>query len=453
MMNGSGISAARQRLASADKMFLPVLWALSVFSLVLGYVYDSPGAAFLLGVAIAAWPTAMIRIAPGKLVTRCSVGVALMLFCALNIQQAHGTLELHLGIFVLLAFLVCYQDWRVIAAAAGTIAVHHLSFNYLQQWGYPTMCFTQPALGKVLVHAAYVVVEAGVLSYVALWMKHHSIAAADNSAALRATMDTMRHTADRVAHGMQLITAASSDVATGSATVSSSATAQASSLEQAAAAMKSLTATVAQNADHAAHANELVSSASAVALAGGDVVSNVVTTMASIRASSRKIEDIIGVIDGIAFQTNILALNAAVEAARAGEQGRGFAVVASEVRNLAQRSAQAAKEIKGLIGDSVGQVDAGSALVDKAGRTMEQIVQSVKQVAEIMAAISVASRDQRDGIETVSQTIVEVEKTTRETVALVEQSSNAAGTMHAHATSVAQVVNALRGEKPALASS
>jgi methyl-accepting chemotaxis protein len=260
----------------------------------------------------------------------------------------------------------------------------------------------------------------------------------------------MRQTADQVAHGMQLITAASGDVANGSATVSTSATAQASSLEQAAAAMKSLTATVAQNADHAATANDLVSSASTVALAGGDVVSSVVTTMASIRASSRKIEDIIGVIDGIAFQTNILALNAAVEAARAGEQGRGFAVVASEVRNLAQRSAQAAKEIKQLIGDSVGQVDAGSQLVDKAGRTMEQIVQSVKQVADIMAAISVASRDQRDGMASVSHTIMEVEKTTRQTVELVEQSTNAAGTVHAHATSVAQVVKALRGSNGAL---
>jgi methyl-accepting chemotaxis protein len=450
MMNGSGISAARQRLASADKMFLPVLWGLFVFSLALGYAYDSLGTAFVLGGVIAAAPTLMIRIAPGKLVSRCFVGVALMLFCALNIQQSHGTLELHLGIFVLLAFLVCYQDFRVILAAAATIAIHHLSFNYLQQWGYPTMCFTQPSLGRVLVHACYVVVEAGVLSFVAMRMKRHSIDAAESSAALRATMDTMRSTADQVAHGMRLITAASGDVATGSATVSSSATAQASSLEQAATAMRTLTATVAQNADNAALANNLVSSASSIALAGGDVVSNVVITMASIRASSRKIEDIIAVIDGIAFQTNILALNAAVEAARAGEQGRGFAVVATEVRNLAQRSAQAAKEIKGLIGESVEQVDAGSELVDKAGRTMEQIVQSVKQVAEIMAAISVASRDQRDGIETVSQTIMEVEQTTRHTVELVEQSSNAAGTMHAHATSVEQVVNVLRGDKPAL---
>ncbi len=450
-MNISDSSNPPEHFVRADRMFVPVLWALFLFSLVLGFSFDSFGVALLIGGAVAAVPTALVFAAPGQLVTRFAVGIALMLFCALNIQQTHGQIELHFGIFVLLAFLVCYQDWKVIIAAAAIVAVHHLSFNYLQQWGYPTICFAHPGLDRVVIHAAYVVVEAGVLSYLAVRMNKDSTAVVESSSALHDTMATMRHTADKIAHGMHLITAASGDVASGNATVSSSATAQATSLEQAAMAMKTLTVTVKQNADHAARANDLVSSASSVAMAGGDVVSNVVTTMASIRTSSRKIEDIIGVIDGIAFQTNILALNAAVEAARAGEQGRGFAVVATEVRNLAHRSAQAAKEIKQLIGDSVGQVDAGSELVDKAGRTMEQIVQSVKQVAEIMAAISVASRDQRDGIETVSQTIVDVERTTRQTVELVEQSSHAAGTMHAHATSVAQIVHALRGDKTALA--
>ncbi|GAB3459262.1 methyl-accepting chemotaxis protein [Massilia terrae] len=449
-MTTSAANNPQAHFVRADKMFVPVLWALFLFTMALGFSFDSLALATLLGGAIAAVPTVLVLVAPGSVASRYAVGIALMLFCALNIQQTHGQIELHFGIFVLLAFLVCYQDWGVVIAAAGVVAVHHLSFNYLQQWGYPTICFAHPGLDRVLIHAAYVVVEAGVLSYLAVRMKHDSTAVVDSSAALQETLDTMRHTADKIAHGMQLITSASGDVASGNATVSSSATAQASSLEHATVAMKSLTDTVKQNADHAALANELVSSASSVALAGGDVVSNVVTTMASIRASSRKIEDIIGVIDGIAFQTNILALNAAVEAARAGEQGRGFAVVATEVRSLAHRSAQAAKEIKQLIGDSVGQVDAGSELVDKAGRTMEQIVQSVKQVAEIMAAISVASRDQRDGIETVNQTIVDVERTNRQTVELVEQSSHAAGTMHAHATSVAQIVNALRGDKAAL---
>jgi methyl-accepting chemotaxis protein len=447
-MTSSATDGASKHFARADRIFLPILWLLFVFTLGLAFEYDALGIALLAGLPITLVPTALIFSAPGKLVTRVAVAASLMLFCALNIQQTHGTIELHLGIFVLLAFLLCYQDWRVILAAAVTIAIHHLSFNYLQEWGYPTMCFTHPSFGRVVAHAAYVIVEAGVLAYLAVRLQRDSTAVAEGSAALRATMETMRQTADKVAHGMQLITAASSEVASGSATVSSRATAQASSLEQAAAKMRNLTETVKQNADHAAHANELVSSASSVALAGGDVVAGVVKTMASIKTSSHRIEDIISVIDGIAFQTNILALNAAVEAARAGEQGRGFAVVASEVRNLAHRSAQAAKEVKQLIGESVDKVDTGGKLVDEAGRTMDQIVQSVQQVADIMAAITVASQEQRDGIETVSQTIMEVEKTTQQTVVLVEQSSEAAGTMHEHATSVAQVVNVLRRGEP-----
>ena len=257
--------------------------------------------------------------------------------------------------------------------------------------------------------------------------------------------DTHALSADKVARDMQLITATSNAVASGSSDLSASATAQAARLEQAARAVDKLTATVKRNVDHAALANELVESASAMAVKGGDVVADVVQTMASIRTSSRKIEDIIGVIDGIAFQTNILALNAAVEAARAGEEGRGFAVVAAEVRNLAHRSGQAAQEVRRLIGDSVVRVDAGGQLVDQAGRTMNEIVESVRQAADIMASISGASREQRDGIEQVRETIQDIEQTTRQTVQLVEQSSAAADTMCEHASSVAQAVSSLRG--------
>jgi methyl-accepting chemotaxis protein len=176
-------------------------------------------------------------------------------------------------------------------------------------------------------------------------------------------------------------------------------------------------------------------------------VADVVQTMASIRSSSREVQDIISVIDGIAFQTNILALNAAVEAARAGEQGRGFAVVASEVRNLAQRSAQSAKEVRRLIGESVVRVDAGGKLVDEAGQAMGQIVDAVKRVADIMTAISGASQEQRDGIEQVRDSIRDIEATTQQTAALVVQSADAAETMCAHAASVARAVSALRREE------
>ena len=440
----SGLPADTHAL-SADKLFLFVLWGLLAFSIALSFWHDTLFLALAAGLPLVLVPSALVLARPGRLETRLAVAVSLMLFCALNIHQARGMTELHFGIFVLLAFLVCYHDWRVLVAAAATAAVHHLSFNYLQEWGYPAMCFTRPGIGIVLVHAVYVVVEAAVLSYLAVRLQRETAAVGASAATLQHTLRTMHASADKVARDMQLITATSNAVASGSSDLSASATAQAARLEQAARAVDKLTATVKRNVDHAALANELVESASAMAVKGGDVVADVVQTMASIRTSSRKIEDIIGVIDGIAFQTNILALNAAVEAARAGEEGRGFAVVASEVRNLAHRSGQAAQEVRRLIGDSVVRVDAGGQLVDQAGRTMNEIVESVRQAADIMASISGASREQRDGIEQVRETIQDIEQTTRQTVQLVEQSSAAADTMCEHASSVAQAVSSLRG--------
>ena len=205
--------------------------------------------------------------------------------------------------------------------------------------------------------------------------------------------------------------------------------------------MVELTSTVRQNADNARQANTLAVSASAVAVKGGAVVAQVVDTMAAINESSKKIVDIIGVIDGIAFQTNILALNAAVEAARAGEQGRGFAVVASEVRNLAQRSAAAAHEIKTLIGNSVERVEAGAKLVDEAGSTMQEIVTSVKRVTDIMAEISHASAEQTAGIEQVNQAIGQIDEVTQQNSALVEQATAASAALNDEAKALAQVVS------------
>jgi len=236
------------------------------------------------------------------------------------------------------------------------------------------------------------------------------------------------------------ITTAAKEIAMGNTDLSQRTEEQASSLQETAASMEELTSTVKQNAENAKQANQLAEAASQIAVKGGGVVREVVGTMGAITASSKKIVDIISVIDGIAFQTNILALNAAVEAARAGEQGRGFAVVATEVRNLAQRSANAAKEIKSLIGDSVDKVESGSKLVADAGTTMEEIVRSVKRVTDIMAEIAAASAEQGSGIEQVNQAVGEMDKVTQQNAALVEQAAAAAESMQEQASTLSDVV-------------
>ena len=269
-------------------------------------------------------------------------------------------------------------------------------------------------------------------------------AASDTSSllvAMKEMRDSLVGIVGQVRVGTATIGTASREIAAGNLDLSARTEMQASSLEKTAAAMEELTSTVKQNSNHAREANVLAATASDVARKGGAVVAQVVDTMGSINASANKIVDIIGVIDGIAFQTNILALNAAVEAARAGEQGRGFAVVAAEVRNLAQRSAAAAKEIKTLIGDSVEKVERGSKLVGQAGVTMNEVVASVKRVTDIMSAIANASVEQSAGIEQVNRSIIEMDSMTQQNAALVEQAAAAAQSLQDQAGELANVVS------------
>ncbi len=263
--------------------------------------------------------------------------------------------------------------------------------------------------------------------------------------------DSLVKIVTEVRGGTDTIATGSAEISAGNFDLSARTEQQAGALEETAASMEELTTTVRQNADNARQANQLAINASNVAAEAGNAVEQVISTMGSINASSRKIVDIIGVIDGIAFQTNILALNAAVEAARAGEQGRGFAVVASEVRTLAQRSAAAAKEIKGLIGDSVEQVEAGTRLVDQTGETMDQVVTSIRRVTDIMAEIASASQEQTGGIEQVNQAIGQMDQVTQQNAALVEESAAAAASMQDQAARLAQVVGVFKLDAAAAA--
>jgi len=261
---------------------------------------------------------------------------------------------------------------------------------------------------------------------------------------MKAMQQSLRHIVEGVRNSSESIATASAEIAQGNLDLSQRTEHQATALQQTAASMEELGSTVRQNADNAKQANQLAQSASTIAVKGGDMVSQVVDTMKGINTSSKRIADIISVIDGIAFQTNILALNAAVEAARAGEQGRGFAVVASEVRSLAQRSATAAREIKSLISVSVEQVEQGTELVDRAGATMTEIVSSIKRVTDIMGEISAASNEQSSGVAQVGQTISQMDQTTQQNAALVEEGAASAESLKSQAQQLVQSVAVFR---------
>jgi methyl-accepting chemotaxis protein len=315
-----------------------------------------------------------------------------------------------------------------LAIALGSLAAWYISAGLLRQLG------GQPDYAASIVGS----IAAGNLAV------NIDTASGDRTSllfAMKAMRDSLVDIVGQVRAGTITITAASTEIAAGNLDLSARTESQAGTLEQTASAMEELTSTVRQNADNARQANVLAGSASDVAVKGGQVVAQVVDTMASINDSSKRIVDIIGVIDGIAFQTNILALNAAVEAARAGEQGRGFAVVATEVRNLAQRSAAAAQEIKSLIGNSVERVEVGARLVNQAGTTMEEIVASVRRVTDIMAEISHASQEQTAGIEQVNQAIGQMDEVTQQNAALVEQATAASAALHDEAQALSRVVS------------
>ena len=450
-----------------DKFVLSALGLLLAGALAYGFANDVTLFTLLIGSGVMLVAVAIAATSRGGIGSQIGLPALGMGMVALLIHVARGHSEAHFAVFAFLGVTIAYRRVLPVIVAAATIAVHHLSFNYFQQWGWGPICFTSPGLGRVLEHAAYVVAEAGILVMMAARARSDfrvaeelteiadgmmrvdgtisfgSIHRASTEPTTRRLIDALQgveQAISQVRASADSINTASAEIATGNQDLSTRTEQTASNLQQAASSMVQLTGTVKQSADSARQANQLASSAAEVAQRGGSVVAQVVSTMDEINTSSKKIADIIGVIDSIAFQTNILALNAAVEAARAGEQGRGFAVVASEVRSLAGRSAEAAREIKGLIGASVEKVDAGSRLVADAGQTMTEIVSSVQRVTDIIGEITAASSEQSDGIGQVNQAVSQLDQMTQQNAALVEQSAAAAESLREQAASLARVV-------------
>ena len=449
-----------------DKVLMVGIGLSALASIVLGLQFVESGLA--IGVTVALLIIAGLAYATthGTTLSRYVLTFVLVSFVALHIQLARGMLEFHFGVFVVLAILLVYLDWKIIAFGAVLFAVHHIGFDRLQAAGLGFYCTTQPDFVVILLHAVYVVIQAGVEILLAVKMSRSAregyelvslvnkvnrdehialdVTAvdlqSDGGLLLKTTLARMDKAVGTVRVGAYGIEIASAEIASGNQDLSDRTEQTASNLQRTASSMAALTDTVQQSAKNANQANQLALSASVVAAKGGQVVAQVVETMQGINEASRKISDIISVIDGIAFQTNILALNAAVEAARAGEQGRGFAVVASEVRSLAGRSAAAAKEIKSLIGASVERVERGSALVNDAGSTMTEVVGSIRQVTDIMGEISSASAEQARSVSQVSEAVTQMDRATQQNAALVEQMAAAAGSLKSQAQDLVKTV-------------
>jgi methyl-accepting chemotaxis protein len=459
-----------QQALLGDKVILAAVVLSGLAAVLIGFLYYEPTVAIVGALVLSGLGAFAFFTMRGTLGSRLILTLSLVSLVALHIQLAHGELEYHFGVFVTLALLLVYQDWRPIVFAAALFAVHHVLFDRLQAMGLGFYCLTEANFWRVVLHAVYVVIQTSLEVVLAIGMARTAregqelsrmvqgvnqpegieldvgglAATTPGAQALSAALQRMQAVVASVQSSTAHIEVASSEIASGNMDLSSRTEQAASSLQETAASMEEINSTMRQSADAARQASQMAVANAEVAARGGQVVSQVVSTMNEINQSSQKINDIIGVIDGIAFQTNILALNAAVEAARAGEQGRGFAVVAGEVRNLAQRSAEAAKEIKGLIGNSVDRVEAGTRLVGEAGATIGEVVANAKRVADIIGEITAASQEQSGGVGQINTAVTHLDQMTQQNAALVEQSSAAAVSLKDQAQQLALAIRVFR---------
>ena len=454
-MNSLETDAARARSSAygrqADRIMLPLVWILFATSLGLASWYDTWALALWIGLPLTLIPTALIVWLPGQLITRLAVTTSFMLFCALHIHQSMGTIELHFGIFVLLAVLLCYRDARVILLGAVLIAVHHLSFNYLQELGFPAYCFATPGLGRVIAHATYVVVETAVLCRIAYWMRgearqthemtsivaritrddHIHLGLEDLPApispmgqALHQVVRAIAGAVARVRENAQAIDQSLAQITAANEAVSTGAQDQAHAIGEAVTTIQTIGTALADDLQRAQAAREDVDRTVALAGEGRQTMARSVDSMHEMRALTQRITQITTQIDGIAFQTNILARNASVEAARAGEHGRGFAVVAGEVRTLAQRSADASRQIRELIDASVRQVAEGTELIEHNGSIMARLSDGIGALHGMLEHLRLANTSQSEQIRGLEQAIGRIQDIAQDTLRQAQGSSS-----------------------------
>ena len=464
-------SAERPLLQRNDTVVLAAIATVFAGVLIYGVVFDNFLLGLLAGVCLLGASVGVAAWSGGRAGSQVGLPFLGMAMVGLMIHVARGHNEAHFAVFAFLASLVVYRRALPVLMGAATIAVHHLTFNQFQSWGWGPMCFGEASFMRVVEHAIFVVAETGVLLFLAARAKsefdtaeelmeiaerlqgddgriHLDLPPQRSQARvvgkLRESLTMIASAMAQVREAVDAIRMASSEIASGNAALSARTEQASASIQETASSVDEIVATMRHSTEHAQQANALAGEASSVAEDGGAAVGRVVETMSGIQQSSRKITDIISVIDGIAFQTNILALNAAVEAARAGEQGRGFAVVAGEVRTLAQRSASAAKEIKELITRSVEQVESGTTLVGTTGETIEQVVRQVRKVTELVGQITHSSSEQNHGINQINTAIGMLDQATQQNASLVEETAAAADGLARQADQLAQAVSVFK---------
>jgi methyl-accepting chemotaxis protein len=449
-----------------DNTLLIAIGISAFTSIVLGGQFVEPRTAIIGTLLLLALTGLGYASARGSLTSRLVLTFALVSFVTLQIHLSKGMPEFHFGVFVTLALLLVYRDWRPIVFAATAFVLLQVGMDRLQAAGWPLWCLPHAQFLRVMLHVVFIVSQAFAEIILARSMGYLAaegeelallVAKVDQGELIALDVGQVRiHTAAGQAlkkmiqkmdaavavlrGGASRINGACTEIASGNQDLSSRTEQTALNLQRTASSMVGLNSTVRHSDEAAGQANELAHSACKVAVEGGEVIAEVVQTMKGISDSSAKIADIIGMIDGIAFQTNILALNAAVEAARAGEQGRGFAVVASEVRTLAARSALASKDIRTLITDSAERVSHGASLMDKAGATMADIVGAVQRVTEIMSELSTSSRQQAMEVSQLGEVMTQMDEATQQNAAMVEQMAAAAGSLKSQASELVRAV-------------